>query len=386
MSHKLSLTRILLLILILGLTGTRLNAQNRKVDLKENLPFETVLKLAKENKKLIFLDFGSITCKPCLYIKKEVLTLDSVADFINERFVSVDYNLGKEKDRLRKLYEVVGEPVLLILNTDGTLMHRMAGKMEGNELMQRFKQGLDVKNNYVALTSQYKAGDRNADFILKYLETLYNASETDIMNAVVKEYLQGPIERIKDLGVFKVFYKYDQDLASREMMYMFDNKEEFYKLFGKEKIDAKINKLYSAKAIYYLYGHKPPIDDPKFTLVLDYLRKTDYPKASEWLCYFVPAQYKYKDWNKLGQEIDNIYSFNILKGRQGTMFKEMMLTQYSMYCDDNTALKYPIRWCDELAKLAATEEEKTKLNKIKEGFQKKEKSAPKEKLNWTEIK
>lgn len=387
MSHqRLLIKHALMLVLALGTMTNQLFAQNRKVDLKENLPFETVLKMAKERNKFIFLDFGSITCKPCLYIKKEVLTLDSVADFINERFISVDYNLGTEKDRLRKLYNVVGEPVLLILDKNGVLMHRMAGKMEGDQLMQRFKQGLDVKNNFVAKTNQYKAGERSPEFILSYLETLFAASETDVMNNVVKEYLQGPVERIKDPGIFKVFYKYDQDLVSREMVYMFDNKEEFYKLFGKEKIDAKINKLYSAKSIYYLYGHTPPIEDPKFKIVLNYLRKTDYPKASEWLCYLVPAQYKYKDWNKLGQEIDNIYSFNILKGKQGVIFKEMMLTQYSLYCDDNTAFKYPIRWCDELANIAATEEEKKKLAKIKEGFQNKEKSKPKEKLNWTEIK
>lgn len=377
------LTRTALIVLMVYGAGTTLQAQNRKVDLKENLPFDEVLKMAKEKKKYIFLDFGSITCKPCLYIKNEVFTLDSVADFINERFVSVDYNLGKEKDRLRKLYAVVGEPVLLILDQNGVLMHRMAGKMEGDQIMQRFKQGLDVKNNYVALTKQYAAGNRNPDFILHYLETLYAATETDIMNSVTKEYLEGPVERIKDPGVWKVFYKYNQDLASREVMYMFENKEEFYKLFGKDKVDAKINKMFSEKSIFYLYGHKPPIDDPKFTIILNALRKTDYPRASEWLCYLVPAQYKYKDWNKLGQEIDHIYSFNILKGKAGTSFKDMMLTQYTMYCDENTAFKYPIRWCDDLIRTASTDAEKKKYENIKAGFVKKEKSPNPEKLEWS---
>ncbi len=375
----------LLFLLVCGL-GTIVNAQNRKVELKENLPFDEVLKLAKEKKKYIFLDFGSITCKPCLYIKKEVLTLDSVADFINERFVSVDYNLGKEKDRLRKLYKVEGEPVLLILDQNGVLMHRMAGKMEGNQIMQRFKQGLDVKNNYVALTNIYASGNRKPEFILQYLETLYAAVETDVMNKVTEEYLQGPVERIKDPGIWKVFYKYNQDLASREVMYMFENKEEFYTLFGKDKVDAKINKLYTEKSIYYLYGHKPPIEDPKYTIILNALQKTDHPKASEWLCYLVPAQYKYKDWNKLGQEIDNIYAFNILKGKAGTSFKDMMLTQYMMYCDENTAFKYPIRWSDDLIKTATTEDEKKKYTAAKANFLKREKAPNKEKLEWNKIK
>jgi len=381
----LTLSNVLLFVLV-GSFGTIANAQNRKVDLKENLPFDEVLKMAKEKKKYIFLDFGSITCKPCLYIKKEVLTLDSVADFINERFVSVDYNVGKEKDRLRKLYKVEGEPVLLILDQNGVLMHRMAGKMEGNQIMQRFKQGLDTKNNFVALTNTYASGNRKPEFILQYLETLYAAIETDVMNNVTKEYLEGPVERIKDPGVWKVFYKYNQDLASREVMYMFENKEEFYTLFGKDKVDAKINKLFTEKSIFYLYGHKPPIDDPKYTIILNALKKTDHPKASEWLCYLVPAQYKYKDWNKLGQEIDNIYAFNILKGKSGTSFKDMMLTQYMMYCDEATAFKYPIRWSDDLISTASTAEEKKKYETAKANFLKREKTTSKEKLEWTKAK
>ncbi|SFG56172.1 thioredoxin family protein [Pedobacter insulae] len=374
--------RALLLFIACSL-GAVAMAQNRKVDLKENLPFDEVLTMAKEKNKYIFLDFGSITCKPCLYIKKEVLTLDSVADFINERFVSVDYNVGKEKERLSKLYQVKGEPVLLILDQNGVLMHRMAGKMEGNQIMARFKQGLDIKNNFVSLTNTYTAGNRKPEFIMQYLEALYAAAETETMNKVTLEYLQGPVERIKDPGIWSVFYKYNQDLASREVMYMFENKEEFYKLFGKDKVDAKINKLFSEKSIFYLYGHKPPIEDPKYTIILNALRKTDHPKASEWLCYLVPAQYKYKDWHKLGQEIDNIYSFNILKGKAGTSFKDMMLTQYSMYCDENTALKYPIRWANDLIATAATEAEKKKYEGIKANFMKREKEPNKEKLDWS---
>lgn len=365
--------------------GEIVHAQNRKVDLKENLPFTEVLKMAKEKNKFIFLDFGSITCKPCLFIKKEVLTLDSVADFINERFVSVDYNLGTEKDRLRKLYKVNGEPVLLILDQNGVLMHRMAGKVDGKQLMQRFKQGLDTKNNFVAQTKSYEEGNRESKFVLSYLESLHNAAETDKMNQVVHKFLEGPVERIKDPGVWLVFHKFNQDIASREMMYMFDNRLEFYKLFGQSMVDGKINKLYGEKSIFYLYGHKPPIEDPTFSIILNYARKTDYPKASEWLCYLVPAAHKYKDWTKVGQDVDQIYSFNILKGKSGSSFKDMMVTQFIMYCNDGKALQYPIRWCDELIAEKPAESEQKRLREHKKSLQERALNPEKDKLNWTDI-
>lgn len=358
-------------------------AQNRQVDLKENLPFEEVLKMAKTQNKYIFLDFGSLTCQPCMYIKKKVLTLDSVADFINERFVSVDYNVGKEKDRLRKLYNVVGEPVLLILDQKGNLMHRMAGKMEGDELMKRFKQGLDPENNLVALDKKYKEGARDKNFILKYLETLSNAGEVDRMNKVYHEYTSGSLENLKNPEYFEVFFAYNDDIASDEVFYMVENWQEFGKLFGTGKIEGKINKLYNMSSAKYLYGHSNPKSDPAFTKVLNFMQKTNHPRASEWLSYLVPAQYKYEDWPRMAQEIDNIYKFNILKGRTGASFKDMMITQFMMYCHDPEGLAYGIKWCEEMSE-NVDEKRKENYQRTIRMFQERISKGKPEELEWTD--
>ena len=74
-------------------------AQNRKVEMALQLPLDEVLAKAKAHNKYVFLDFGSPRCSPCLWIKKNIFTIDSVADFINSTFVSVDYQLGDEKKR-----------------------------------------------------------------------------------------------------------------------------------------------------------------------------------------------------------------------------------------------------------------------------------------------
>lgn len=358
-------------------------AQNRQVNLKENLPFEEVLKMAKEQNKHIFLDFGSLTCQPCMYIKKKVLTIDSVADFINERFVSVDYNLGKEKDRLRKLYNVVGEPVLLILDQNGNLMHRMAGKMEANEIMERFKQGLDPQNNLAALDEKYKQGTVDKEFMLKYLETLLHAGEVNRMNSVYHEYTSGSLENLKNPAYFEVFYVYNDDISSDEVLYMTEHWEEFGKLFGSERINSKINKLYGISSAKYLYGHTNPKSDPAFMKVLNFMQKTTHPRASEWLSYLVPAQYKYENWLKMAQEIDNIYKYNILKGQTGVSYKDMMITQFVMYCHDPEALAYGIKWCEELSVSVDKKKKQTYQNTIKMFEERISKGKPEE-LDWTD--
>lgn len=323
-------------------------AQNRKVDLKENLPFADVLAMAKKEKKFIFLDFGSLTCKPCMYIKKMVLTVDSVADFINPRFVSVDYNTGAEKRRLSDIYGVDSEPVLLILDQEGKLMHRMVGKMEAPEILQRFRQGLDVKNNLVAQEKEYNSGNRNPEFLLSYLETLRAAKYTTTMNAIVKQVLDGPLEQLKDKRFWDIFKRYNDDPVSREMLYVFDNRAEFSKLFGKSAVETKINGLFSAKAGYYIFGHKPPVEDSSFHKMLNYLLTTDYEKASEWLAYLVPAQYKFTDWEAMAKAIDNALAFNILKGPQREMYMKMMAEQILWYSTDTKGLPYAVKWLDKL--------------------------------------
>ena len=333
-------------LFLLAIASTQ--AQNRKVDLKENLPFKEVLAMAKQQNKLIFLDFGSLTCTPCMYIKKMVLTIDSVADFINERFVSVDYNVGAEKKRLSDLYGVDSEPVLLILDQQGKLMHRMVGKMNSEEIMQRFRQGLDTENNLAAQEKKYAAGERDPAFLLAYLETLRIAKYTDKMNALVKSVLAGPLEQLKEKPYWDLFVKYNDDPVSREMLYVFDNREEFYKLFTKTVVENKINRHFSAKASFYIFGHKPPSKDTNFYKMLNYLRKTDYEKASEWLAYLTPAEYKFTKWESMAKAIDNAISFNILKGRQREMYMKMMAEQILWYSDNKAALPYAIKWIDAL--------------------------------------
>lgn len=345
---------IVIFCFTLGASGF---AQNRSVNLQENLPFERVLNQAKKENKFIFLDFGSLTCLPCLYLKKNVFTVDSVADFINSRFVSVDYNIGKEKERLSKLYGVDAEPVLLILDKNGKLMHRMVGKCSTDELIARFKQGLDTKENLVAQDKEYQKGNRDPEFLLRYLETLLIARFPDKMNEVIKGVLDGPLENLKKKEVWELFVRYNDNPVSREMLYVFDHRKEFSDLFGGKQVEMKINKHYDAKTQYFIFGHQPPIKDTIFKKMLSYLQHTDYEKATEWLAFLVPAQYKFTNWPQMAREIDNVLAFNILKGKKRQLYMKMMAEQICWYSNNILSLPYAIRWIDAL--LPEIQDEKT---------------------------
>ena len=147
--------RVILTSLFVTILQIVMVGQNRKIELLKNEPFEKASAMAKKEKKLLFLDFGSPRCSPCLFMKNNIFTIDSVADFVNARFISVDYTEGEEKSRLSQIYSVNTEPVFLIVDADGNLMHRTEGKSTAAEMLERFRQGIDPTRNLTAMNKKY---------------------------------------------------------------------------------------------------------------------------------------------------------------------------------------------------------------------------------------
>ncbi|HEY8387208.1 MAG TPA: thioredoxin fold domain-containing protein, partial [Parasegetibacter sp.] len=357
---KKQIMKRLLLVLVTFCLGATMvaTAQNRKIQMGLHMPLDEVLAKAQAENKYVFLDFGSPRCKPCLWLKANVFTIDSIADWVNERFVSCDYQEGEEKKRLSKKYGVVGEPVLLILDNKGNLMHKMVGKCEPAEFMRRFRQGLDPENNLTGQHARYAKGERSPEFMLSYLESLHIARETDKLKEVVELYLAGPVEKIKEKKYWDVFDRFVESPVSREMKYVMDNRPVFYELFGKKAVDAKIDRTIDPVARYAIFGPKANEKEPEFMELLTYLQNTDYEKATEWLVYMVPARHKFTNFVAMAQEIDNVLKFNLVKGPAKQTYMKMMAEQIVWYSNDNNALPYALNWINNLLPTLTDDETK----------------------------
>ena len=63
-----------------------IGAQNRSIEFREG-NWEQMLKMAKKEKKMIFVDCYTSWCGPCKMLAKNIFTQDSVADFYNVNFI-----------------------------------------------------------------------------------------------------------------------------------------------------------------------------------------------------------------------------------------------------------------------------------------------------------
>lgn len=106
--------------------------------------FETALKIAKETKKPILLDFtGSDWCGWCIRLKKEVFSENSFKSFAKQNLVLVEVDfprknnqdpfLRKQNDKLSKKYEIRGFPTIVLLDFNGNFIDK-TGYVKGGPI------------------------------------------------------------------------------------------------------------------------------------------------------------------------------------------------------------------------------------------------------------
>lgn len=87
------------------------------------LQFSESLEKADAENKLVFIDFYTAWCPPCIKFHKEVLDNDSVAYYMNKAFVNTKFNLYKgEGIKLKDTYNVYYVPRFLIVDTNGNII------------------------------------------------------------------------------------------------------------------------------------------------------------------------------------------------------------------------------------------------------------------------
>ena len=99
--------------------------------------WESVLKKAQAEDKLVFLDVYASWCGPCKMLKAKTFPDSNVGEFFNQNFVNyaVDAEKG-EGVKLAKRYNVRGYPTLLFINGDGEVVSRTAGYHSPDELIE----------------------------------------------------------------------------------------------------------------------------------------------------------------------------------------------------------------------------------------------------------
>lgn len=211
--------------------GTMAFAQTQTGVNFQELTFNEALAKAKTENKLIFIDCYTVWCVPCKYMTTNIFPQKEVGDYMNQKFVSVKYDMEKEEgQKLAKRFGVAVYPTFLIVNGDGTLRHRFVGSMNAEQFIEKAKEAFDDEKAGGPLEAQYAQGNRSKGFLTKYVKYLMTLSP-DVAN-VAKELFQQLTDEEKVSRDYWFLFENDilAPYGSEFFQYLVDN----WKLFTQE--------------------------------------------------------------------------------------------------------------------------------------------------------
>ena len=99
--------------------------------------WKDILKKAKAEKKVIFLDAYASWCGPCKLLQKRVFTQRSVGDFYNSKFINVKMDMERgEGPSLAQVYPLEAYPTLLFIDGNGRVLKKVIGYKTPEELIE----------------------------------------------------------------------------------------------------------------------------------------------------------------------------------------------------------------------------------------------------------
>lgn len=103
--------------------------------------FDEALVKAKEEKKLIFVDFYAVWCGPCKQMVEKVFVDEEVGKFMNDKFVCMQIDVEKagwQKETAEK-YNVTVLPTLIFFKADASVVTRLAGARDKADFLHSAK-------------------------------------------------------------------------------------------------------------------------------------------------------------------------------------------------------------------------------------------------------
>lgn len=96
--------------------------------------FDSGLKEAQKEDKMIMLMIHTKGCPECAYMKEVVFTQDATSKFMNDNFINVA--LDFKTDKIPSKFIRIGVPTFYITDKDGNIITQQIGATRGNRFLK----------------------------------------------------------------------------------------------------------------------------------------------------------------------------------------------------------------------------------------------------------
>jgi thioredoxin-related protein len=175
------------LILVLSMVWICSGSYGQGIQFFEGTWKEAMAKAKQEN-KLLFVDSYATWCGPCIRMAKNVFTQEEVGRFFNDNFINLKLDMEKEDGvTFGHKYPVSAYPTLHWLDGDGKVIKKVRGAQQAESLINIGKEALKSNDKSVEMAELYEQGNRDYEFMLKYVKALNMAGKPSLK--ISNEYL-----------------------------------------------------------------------------------------------------------------------------------------------------------------------------------------------------
>jgi thioredoxin-related protein len=203
----------------------------------EDMKWADILKKAKTENKIVFVDAFTTWCGPCKQMSRVVFVDKSVGDVYNASFVNakIDMEKGEGLDIARK-YGVRAYPTYIFVNGDGELVHRSLGMMPADKFVEVAKAAVNPETQFYTLKKKYKDGEKSPDFLKAFSYSCKDAQDEKLAVEVAASYMATQKDWLTDENKAYIM-QFSQSIESPLYAYVLKNKAEFIKNFSKDNIE-----------------------------------------------------------------------------------------------------------------------------------------------------
>ncbi len=214
-----------------------------------------IVEKAQKAKKMIFVDFYTQWCGPCLNMSEEVFSLPAVYNFYNTNFINakIDAEHGEGKELAAK-YQVKVYPTYLFIDpTTGNALHKSSGRQEPDTFIFTGESALNPRLRSFYLEANYDKNKNDLSFLNDYAKFKSSIYDREGVAKVLKQ-LEKLDVKLDNSLVWELFVDNITGYDNSFIREVITNYDRYVKLYGKENVDNKLAKETSYAPVDYLKG------------------------------------------------------------------------------------------------------------------------------------
>lgn len=200
--------------------------------------WEEILAEAKKEDKLIFVDAYAVWCGPCKRMDAHVFPDPRVGSFYNANFINVKLDMERgEGIDFRRQYGVGSFPTFFFIRPDGEIAYRVSGAKPVDEFIQIGEMALRRMDDLDMLQRSFEDGNREPDFMVRYIRALKRTGEADLR--IANEYLAEQ-EDITIPENLSFILESCSEADSRIFDLLIQHRRDIEKLYSRERVNQVI--------------------------------------------------------------------------------------------------------------------------------------------------